>query len=144
MADPKNKSTTNRRGTRGFGSSSGCWWPQNTGNDFAVRGKDQHKRYNNRQQSYCIDWQLVCKSGSAGQLQNGGGDVTEEVVNLFHMTETQGDLACLPYLHWDFTDPGAHSQLEAHIWGCSAEGHRRPHRSHRPSPPGGSTQWLRG
>ena len=76
MADPKNKSTTNRRGTRGFGSSSGCWWPQNTGNDFAVRGKDQHKRYNNRQQSYCIDWQLVCKSGSAGQLQNvcvGGG-----------------------------------------------------------------------
>ena len=39
------------------------------------------------------------------------------MVNLFHMTETQRDLACLPYLHWDFTDPGAHSQLEAHFWG---------------------------
>ena len=34
------------------------------------------------------------------------------------MTETQReDLACLPYLHWNSTDPGAHSQLEAHLWG---------------------------
>ena len=58
------------------------------------------------------------KSVSAGQLQNwGGGNVTEEVVNLFQMTEMQRDLACLPYLHWNSTDPWAHSQLEAQLWG---------------------------
>ena len=58
------------------------------------------------------------KSVSAGQLQNwGGGNVTEEVVNLFQMTEMQRDLACLPYLHWNSTDPGAHSQLEVQLWG---------------------------
>ena len=34
------------------------------------------------------------------------------------MTETpREDPAHLPYLHWDSTDPGAHSQLEAHLWG---------------------------
>ena len=59
----------------------------------------------------------MCKSVSTGQLQNGG-NVTEEVVNLVRMTEMQReDLAHLPYLHWDSTDPGAHSQLEAHLWG---------------------------
>ena len=48
----------------------------------------------------------------------GGGGVTEEVVNLVKMTEMQReDLARLPYLHWDSTDPGAHNQLEAHLWG---------------------------
>ena len=48
----------------------------------------------------------------------GGGGVTEEVVNLVKMTEMQReDLARLPYLHWDSTDPGAHSQLEAGLWG---------------------------
>ena len=58
----------------------------------------------------------MCRSVSAGQLQNGG-NVTE-VVNLVQMTETQReDLARLPYLHWDSTDPGAHSQLEARLWG---------------------------
>ena len=46
------------------------------------------------------------------------GDVTEEVANLIQMTEMQReDPAHLPYLHWDPTDPGAHSQLEAHLWG---------------------------
>lgn len=45
-------------------------------------------------------------------------DVTEEVANLVQMTEMQReDPAHLPYLHWDSTDPGAHSQLEAHLWG---------------------------
>ena len=59
----------------------------------------------------------MCISVSTGQLQNGG-NVTEEVVNLVQMTEMQReDLACLPCLHWDSTDPGAHSQLEAHLWG---------------------------
>ena len=58
----------------------------------------------------------MCRSVSAGQLQNGG-NVTE-VVNLVQMTETQReDLARLPYLHWESTDPGAHSRLEAHLWG---------------------------
>ena len=34
------------------------------------------------------------------------------------MTETpREDPAHLLYLHWDSTDPGAHSQLEAHLWG---------------------------
>ena len=34
------------------------------------------------------------------------------------MTETQSeDPTRLPYLHWDSTDPGAHSQLEARLWG---------------------------
>ena len=33
------------------------------------------------------------------------------------MAETQRDPAHMPYLHWDSTDPGAHSQLEAHLWG---------------------------
>ena len=58
----------------------------------------------------------MCRSVSTGQLQNGG-NVTEEVVNLIRMTEMQRDLARLPCLHWDSTDPGAHSQLEAHLWG---------------------------
>ena len=59
----------------------------------------------------------MCISVSTGQLQNGG-NVTEEVVNLVQMTEMQReDLAPLPYLHWDSTGPGAHSQLEAHLWG---------------------------
>ena len=57
----------------------------------------------------------MCKSVSTGQLQNGG-NVTEEVANLIRMTEMQRDLAPLPYLHWDSTDPGAHSQLEARLW----------------------------
>ena len=40
------------------------------------------------------------------------------MVNLVQMTETQReDLARLPYLHWESTDPGAHSRLEAHLWG---------------------------
>ena len=60
----------------------------------------------------------MCRSVSTGQLQNGRGGVTEEVVNLVKMTEMQReDLARLPYLHWDSTDPGAHNQLEAHLWG---------------------------
>ena len=59
----------------------------------------------------------MCKSVSTGQLQKRG-NVTEEVVNLVQMTEMQReDLARLPYLHWDSTGPGAHSQLEAHLWG---------------------------
>ena len=59
----------------------------------------------------------MCKSVSTGQLQKRG-NVTEEVVNLVQMTEMQReDLAPLPYLHWNSTDPGAHSQLEAHLWG---------------------------
>ena len=59
----------------------------------------------------------MCQSVSAGQLQNRG-NVTEEVVNLVQMTETQReDLAHLPYLHWNPTDPGARSQPEAHLWG---------------------------
>ena len=33
------------------------------------------------------------------------------------MAETQRDPAHMPYLHWDSTDPGAHSQLEAQL--CS-------------------------
>ena len=45
------------------------------------------------------------------------GDVTEEVVNLVQMTERQRDPAHLPYLHWDSTDPGAHSRLEAQLCG---------------------------
>ena len=46
------------------------------------------------------------------------GDVTEEAVNLVQMTKVRReDPAHLPYLHWDSTDPGAHSQLEAHLWG---------------------------
>ena len=46
------------------------------------------------------------------------GNVTGEVVNLIQMTEMQReDPACLPCLYWDSTDPGAHSQLEAHLWG---------------------------
>ena len=54
---------------------------------------------------------------STGQFQNGGY-VTEEVVNLVPTTEMQSeDPTRLPYLHWDSTDPGAHSQLEAHLWG---------------------------
>ena len=58
----------------------------------------------------------MCKSVSTGQLQKRG-NVTEEVVNLVQMTEMQReDLAPLPYLHWDSTGPGAHSQLEAHLW----------------------------
>ena len=58
----------------------------------------------------------MCKSVSAGQLQNGG-NVTE-VVNLVRMTEVQReDLAHLPCLHWDSTDPRVHSQLEARLWG---------------------------
>ena len=58
----------------------------------------------------------MCESVSADQLQNGG-NVTE-VVNLVQIIETQReDRAHLPYLHWDSTDPGAHSQLEAHLWG---------------------------
>ena len=40
------------------------------------------------------------------------------MVNLVPMTEMQREvLAHLPCLHWDSTDPGAHSQLEAHLWG---------------------------
>ena len=59
----------------------------------------------------------MCKSVSTGQLQNGG-IVTEEVVSLVQMTEMQReDPACFPCLYWDSTDPGAHSQLEAHLWG---------------------------
>ena len=119
VADPKIKHNQQVRRTRGegFGSTSGCWQPQNGADDFAVRSKDQHKRYTNKQQSYCIDCQILQRSVSAGQLQNGG-HVTEEVVNLARVTETQRkNLAHLPYLHWDSTDPGAHSQLEARLWG---------------------------
>ena len=59
----------------------------------------------------------MCKSVSTGQLQNGGY-ITEEVVDLVRTTETQSeDPTRLPYLHWDSTGPGAHSQLEACLWG---------------------------
>ena len=71
--------------------------------------------YSNKQQSYCIDWQFLHRSVSAGQFQNGGY-VTEEVVNLVQTTEMQSeDPTLLPYLHWDSTDPGAHSQLKARL-----------------------------
>ena len=40
------------------------------------------------------------------------------MVNLAPTTEMQSeDPARLPYLHWGSTDPGAHSQLEARLWG---------------------------
>ena len=85
--------------------------------DFTLRGKYEHKRHCSNQQNCYIARQLMCKSVSTGQLQNGGY-VTEGVVDLVRMTETQSeDPTRLPYLHWYSTGPGAHRQLEARLWG---------------------------
>ena len=72
----------------GFVLISGCGQPQNSGNDFAVGGKYQHKRNGSNQENYYIDRELMHRSVSTGKLQNWR-DVREEVVNFVRMTEVQ-------------------------------------------------------
>ena len=61
----------------------------------------------NKQRSNCEDQHFIQKSVPTGQLEYVR-DVTEEVVDEVRTTKGQREnLACLAYLDWDSTDPGA-------------------------------------
>ena len=96
--------------------SSRCWWQlQDDGGDSTVGAKYQQKSDHDKQHSNFKDQHLTQKHVPTGQLQYWR-NVTEIVIDLVGPTKGQREnLACLPYLNRNTSDPAGSHQLNTDL-----------------------------
>ena len=96
--------------------SSRCRWQlQDDGGDSTVGAKYQQKRDHDKQHSNYKDQHLIQKHVPTGQLQYWQ-NVTEVVIDLVGSTKgLRENLACLPYLNWNASDPAGSHQLDTDL-----------------------------